>query len=62
MKALALAALFATPLAAQQMRNYEYARPQAGERRLHAVIEFAAGRLDLRPAAPGRLYALSLSY
>jgi len=62
-KVLLLAtALLATPLAAQQMRNYEYARPLAGERRLHAVIEFAAGRLELRPAAPGRLYALSLSY
>ena len=58
----ALGLLVATPLAAQQMRNYDYARPQAGERRLHAVIEFAAGRLDLRPATPGRLYALSLSY
>jgi hypothetical protein len=54
--------LLASPLAAQQMRNYEYARPQAGERRLHAVVEFAAGRLDLRPAAPGRLYGLTLSY
>ena len=62
LKVLALAGLSAAPLAGQQMRNYEYARPQAGERRLHAVIEFAAGRLDLRPAAPGRLYALSLSY
>ena len=62
MKILALAVLLATPAAAQQMRNYEYARPLAGERRLHAVIEFAAGRLDLRPAASGRLYALSLSY
>ena len=63
MRVLVLATtLFATPLAAQQMRNYEYARPLAGERRLHAVIEFAAGRLELRPAAPGRLYALSLSY
>jgi hypothetical protein len=61
-KVFALAALLATPVAAQQMRNYEYARPQAGERRLHAVIEFAAGRLDLRPAGPGRLYGLSLSY
>lgn len=59
---LALAGLSATPLAGQQMRDYEYARPLAGERRLHAVIEFAAGRLDLRPAAPGRLYALSLRY
>ena len=59
---LALAALAAPPLAGQQMRNYEYARPLAGERRLHAVIEFAAGRLELRPAAPGRLYAISLSY
>jgi len=62
LRPLAMTALLTSPLAAQQMRNYEYARPQAGERRLHAVIEFAAGRLDLRPAAPGRLYALSLSY
>ena len=62
MKVLALAVLCASPLAAQQMRDYEYARPVAGERRLHAVIEFAAGRLDLRPAAPGRLYGLSLRY
>jgi len=61
-KVLALTALLASPLAAQQMRDYEYARPQAGERRLHAVIEFAAGRLDLRPAAPGRLYGFSLRY
>jgi hypothetical protein len=62
LRPLAMTAVLATPLAAQQMRNYEYARPLAGERRLHAVIEFAAGRLDLRPAAPGRLYGLSLSY
>jgi hypothetical protein len=62
LRPLAMTAVLVTPLAAQQMRNYEYARPQAGERRLHAVIEFAAGRLDLRPAAPGRLYGLTLSY
>ena len=62
MKLLGLTALLAAPLAGQQMRDYEYARPQAGERRLHAVVVFAAGRLDLRPAAPGRLYGLSLRY
>jgi hypothetical protein len=62
LRVMLLTFFLAAPLAAQQMRNYEYARPLAGERRLHAVIEFAAGRLDLRPAPPGRLYALSLSY
>jgi hypothetical protein len=50
------------PLAAQQMRNYEYARPLHGERRLSAIIEFAAGRLVVRSADKGRLYGLSLNY
>ena len=50
------------PLAAQTIRDFDYSRPLAGERRLHAVIEFAAGRLDIRPAAAGRLYALALRY
>lgn len=60
---LALLTLFlATPAAAQQMRSYEYARPLGGERRLRAVIEFAAGRLILQPASPDRLYGFSLSY
>lgn len=62
LRPLAMTAFLVSPLAAQQMRNYEYARPLGSERRLHAVIEFAAGRLDLRPAAPGRLYGFSLSY
>lgn len=57
-----LTSFLATPLSAQTIRNFDYSRPQAGERRLHAVIEFAAGRLDLRPAARGRLYGFSLSY
>jgi len=61
-KVLMLTALLAAPLSAQTMREFDYSRPQAGERRLHAVIEFAAGRLDLRPATPGRLYGLSLRY
>jgi hypothetical protein len=54
--------LIATPAAAQQMRNYEYARPLHGERRLSAIIEFAAGRLVVRSADKGRLYGLSLNY
>ncbi len=54
--------LLATSASAQQMRNYEYARPVTGERRLHAVIEFAAGRLIVRTAARDRLYGLSLNY
>ena len=58
-----IAALLCAPgLAAQQMRNYEYARPLHGERRLNAVIEFAAGRLVVRSADRGRLYGLSLNY
>lgn len=58
-----VAALLCAPgLSAQQMRNYEYARPLHGERRLNAVIEFAAGRLVLRSADRGRLYGLSLNY
>ena len=44
------------------MRTYDYARPRRGERQLHAVLEFAAGRLLLQPAVRGRLYRLSLDY
>jgi len=59
--ALALV-LVVAPVSAQQIRNFEYARPLGAERRLHAVIEFAAGRLVVRPAARERLYGLSLEY
>lgn len=59
---LVMTLLIATPAAAQQMRNYEYARPLHGERRLSAIIEFAAGRLVVRSADKGRLYGLSLNY
>jgi hypothetical protein len=54
--------LLAAPLAAQQLRDYEYARPIADERQLRTVLEFAAGRLLVRPAAGSRLYAMSLRY
>ena len=59
--ALALS-LLAAPLSAQQMRSFEYARPLRAERRLHAVIEFAAGKVIVRRGPPGRLYGLSLEY
>ena len=47
---------------AQTMRDYDYTRALKGERQLRAVIEFAAGRLIVRPGAPDRLYGLTLEY
>jgi hypothetical protein len=54
--------MLGAPLAAQQLRDYEYARPVARERQLRTVIEFAAGRLLVRAATGNRLYAMSLRY
>jgi hypothetical protein len=56
-------ALFAVgPLAGQTMRDFTYGRGAQGERTLRAVIEFAAGTLELRSAARGRLYGFQLLY
>lgn len=58
----ALLAATASAGAAQTMRDYDYTRGLRGERQLRAVIEFAAGRLILRPGSPDRLYGLTLEY
>lgn len=59
--ALLLAAT-ASSATAQTMRDYDYTRALRGERQLRAVIEFAAGRLIVRPGSPDRLYGLTLEY
>ncbi len=59
--ALLLAAT-ASSAAAQTMRDYDYTRAFRGERQLRGVIEFAAGRLIVRPGSPDRLYGLTLEY
>jgi hypothetical protein len=60
---LPLAALLAAvPAAAQTLREFDYTRPSKGERRLRAVVAFAAGRMTVRPAAAGTLYGLALHY
>jgi hypothetical protein len=56
-------ALFATaPLSAQSMREFSYERGLQGEKTLRAVIDFAAGTLELRRAPRGRLYGFQLLY
>jgi len=57
-----LFALLAGPASAQTMRDYDYRRPIRGERQLRAVVEFAAGRLELQAGPGGRLYGLVLRY
>ncbi len=54
--------LFAAPLSAQTIRDYEYSRPLRGEKQLRAVVEFAAGRLAVRRGPADRLYGLTLQY
>lgn len=53
---------FAGQVSAQTMRDYDYARPLRGERQLRAVVEFAAGKLAIRPGPADRLYGLDLQY
>jgi hypothetical protein len=57
-----LLAATASSAAAQTMRDYDYTRAFRGERQLRGVIEFAAGRLIVRPGSPDRLYGLTLEY
>ena len=57
-----LVMVVATPLSAQTMRDFEYGRPLRGEKQLRAVIEFAAGVLELKPGPENRLYHFGLSY
>jgi hypothetical protein len=56
-------ALFAVaPLSGQSMREFSYERGKQNETTLRAVIEFAAGTLELRSAPRGRLYGFQLHY
>lgn len=50
------------PAAAQTMRTTTVSRQYHGEKQLSARIEFGAGTLALRPAAPGTLYGMRLYY
>jgi hypothetical protein len=52
----------ALPASAQTLRDYDYARPLRGETQLRAVVEFAAGRLTVRPGPADRLYDMALRY
>jgi hypothetical protein len=62
-RAGALALLLAAPsLAAQSMRDFDYARPLRNEKQLRAVVEFAAGRILIRPGTSGKLYGLEMQY
>lgn len=61
-RAFAVTSVLAAPAGAQTMRDFEYGRPLRGEKQLRAVIEFAAGVLELRPGPDNRLYHLGLSY
>lgn len=59
----ALALFLAAPtLAAQSLRDFDYGRPLRNEKQLRAVVEFAAGRLIVRPGTSGKLYGLELQY
>lgn len=50
------------PLSAQTLRDYDYARPLQKETQLRAVVEFAAGRLTVRPGGSDHLYSMLLRY
>ena len=61
--AAALVVLALAPGAsAQTLRDYEYSRPIRGERALRAVVQFAAGKLIVKPGPGDRLYGLMLEY
>ena len=54
--------LIASNASAQTLRDYDYTRPLRNERQLRAVVEFAAGRLLVRPGPADRLYGMVLKY
>lgn len=60
--ALALTLLLTAPLSAQTLRDYDYARPLRKETQLRAVVEFAAGRLTVKPGEANHLYNMLLRY
>jgi hypothetical protein len=59
---LAMTLAVAAPASAQTLRDYDYARPLRSEHQLRAVVEFAAGRLVVRPGPKDRLYGMTLKY
>lgn len=59
---LAMTLALAAPTAAQTLRDYDYTRMVRGERSLRATVQFAAGRLILRPGSADRLYGFTLEY
>lgn len=54
--------LGAAPASAQTLRDYDYARPLRKETQLRAVVEFAAGRLTVKPGESNYLYSMLLRY
>ncbi len=54
--------LVAGPASAQTLRDYDYTRPLRKETQLRAVVEFAAGRLQVRQGPADRLYEMALRY
>jgi hypothetical protein len=48
--------------ASQTMREYTSARQADGEESLNVSVQYGAGRLELKPGAPGLLYRLQMRY
>lgn len=60
---LTLLALMAPrPAMGQDWHTMSYSRQHAGEKSLHAQVEYGAGRLNIAPAASGTLYRANLRY
>ncbi len=59
---LLAAGCLAAPVSAQTMRDFSAERSLRGERQFRAVVEFAAGTLQLRPGTGEHLYGLALRY
>lgn len=58
----ALAALTALPVDGQDMRTVSMSRALSGQDALDVRVRYGAGRLSIRPADGGVLYALDLRY
>lgn len=59
---MAAALALAAPAHAQQWRTLDVARQHQGERALAVRVQYGAGALRVRPAAPGLLYRMQLRY
>lgn len=57
-----LAALHASPLSAQSMRDFSAARQRHGATRLILRLDFGAGAVDLRPGRADDLYRYDVRY